>query len=195
MPSPGSGEVGKSTTEWLVPTGPDSSPEQEGKPAEAWWAGGSRKKGEGEWCVEQTGVQLTAKDSKAVGPLRSSWLPPPPPPPRRPINSRWKDHITGRGYLSPSFHTSSDLFQLRCPAAAWPVCRLLLGKGGRLATPPSGAGARGHQGTHSGVGGRGSTHNVSKRERPSWLPFPCPLGPGTQAGLLAQGRPSHSNPP
>lgn len=134
--------------------------------------------------VEQAGVQLTAKDSKAEGPLRSSWLPPPPPHPRRPINSRWKDHITGRGYLSPH-STPAQIYFGSAVLPAWPVCRLLLGKGEGWPPLPARLGPGGHQGTHSGVGSRGPTQTVSKQKRlkglhsrPSWWPLACPLGPG-----------------
>lgn len=61
----------------VVPTGPDSSPEQEGESLkrvgrQAWRAGTSRRKGGGEWCVEQTGVQLEDKDfcSLSCGPFK-----------------------------------------------------------------------------------------------------------------------------
>lgn len=82
--------------------------------------------------MEQTGVQLEDKDfcSLSCGPFKIQPAPHTPSPPRRPINSRWKDHIAGEDIYPPSFHTSSDLFQLCCPAAAaWPCLQASPGKG------------------------------------------------------------------
>lgn len=61
----------------------------------------------------------------AAGPLSSSPLPPPAPPPRRPINSRWKDHITGEDMYPHStpaqIYFSSAVLSCCCPPG--PVCK------------------------------------------------------------------------
>lgn len=217
MPQPQSpGDVGTSTlqsgTHWprqLLRAGGESL---KGVHQQGWQAGRSRRKGGGERCAEQTGAKLEAKDScsQAAGPLSSSPLPPPPPPPRRPINSRWKDHITGEDIYPPSFHTSSDLFQLCCPAAAaWPCLPASPGEGegGRhrpslQLPPPARLRPEGATGPDSGVG-RGLLKSFFRRQglkgtrAAGLVDCHCPLSPGPRhegCGLLPQGRPSHSDP-